>query len=89
MITKILAFFAAIVSFFAAFFGFKFYKQKNEILERKVELTRHNKDVLINAHKAGQPTDYETIEGFKKDVQISIDDGNLADPFNPILPDDK
>jgi len=89
MISKILSLFAVIASFVAAIFGFKFYKQKTENLQKEVSITRHNKDVLNQAEKAAAPTDYVKIEDYKDEINDAYDNNNFADPFNPILPDEK
>lgn len=72
-----------------AWFKMKLNNNEKKQLKERLRIERHNRDVTFKAKKAAEkPSDHE-VEEIKNDVQDARESGNFADPFNPILPDDK
>lgn len=85
-------FFAGLISLLLGvitWFKIKLDRTEKKQLKEHLRIERYNRDVTLKATKAAQPLDHAQVEEIKNDVQDARESGNYADPFNPVLPDDK
>lgn len=88
MLSKILGFFAGVVSLVAAIFGIKFYKEKATREKEHLRVVQNNRDVFNSIRKKVQPRDYAERKKDNDEIDVGYDSGNLDDVFNdPVLRD--